>query len=100
MQDVVEGETAEEGASLADARKKQKQKEGKRKKRADAEAEKQRQAELELLLMDDKALQDAVKLGEIYTLCIAGYVSFCRREWKALQGIDRLGITKLFCYFA
>lgn len=49
--------------------KKQKKQSTRQEEAAAAEAEKQRQAQLELLLMDDRALQDAVRLGEVHLIC-------------------------------
>lgn len=48
--------------------KKQKKQSMRQEQAAAAEAEKQRQAQLELLLMDDRALQDAVRLGEVHMI--------------------------------
>ena len=68
--DVLAEQDASKGAETkgidTDAKKgsKRAKLEDKREKQTAAHAEKQRQAQLELLLMDDKALQDAVRVGE------------------------------------
>ncbi len=61
MQDADGGSEPAVGGKATE---KQKKKQSKRQEQAAAaEAEKQRQAQLELLLMDDRALQEAVRLG-------------------------------------
>lgn len=70
LQDGANG-TADQGAPnpTGEGTKTAKRQKKKQEKDAANLAEKQRQAQLELLLMDDKALQDAVKLGKAVYLC-------------------------------